>query len=74
MTIYKRSAETAPKDTLNPSLKPFDIDLLTDSNPEGPNGIEAVNPVTNPIHIALHIVHNENIVYSFNLSIYIIIK
>ena len=63
--IYTISADTAPSDTLNPSLKPFVIDLLTDSRPEGPNGMEAKNPVKKPINIALNIVNTDNIVFSF---------
>ena len=63
--IYTISAETAPSDTLNPSLNPFVIERLTDSRPEGPKGIEATKPIKNPQKIALNIVNTENIVFSF---------
>ncbi|NOW12557.1 hypothetical protein DFH84_004554 [Clostridium saccharobutylicum] len=45
--MYTISADTAPTDTLNPSLNPLDIERLTDSIPEGPIGIEATKPVKN---------------------------
>lgn len=63
--IYTISADTAPSDTLKPSLNPFVMDLLTDSRPEGPKGIEAKNPVKKPMNIALNIVNTDNIVFSF---------
>ena len=55
------SANTAPNETLNPDLNPLEIDLLTDSKPDGPSGIEATNPVKKPEQIAFKIENNENI-------------
>ena len=67
--IYTISADTAPSDTLKPSLNPFVIDLLTDSRPEGPKGMEAENPTKKANNIAPNIEfgidNNCNILFSF---------
>lgn len=60
------SAQTAPSETFNPDRNPWEIDLLTDSSPEGPNGIDAIKPVKKPIKIASNIVNKENIPISLN--------
>ena len=54
--IYAISADTAPRETLNPALKPFDIERLTDSRPEGPKGMEAAKPVKKANSIAFSII------------------
>ena len=68
------SANTAPNETLNPDLNPLEIDLLTDSKPDGPRGIEATNPVKKPEQIAFNIENNENIQFSLIMHLYIIIE